>query len=511
MRRGPCSLAIYRGCLASLVVLLVPMSFWPGSALTSQGSGPAADVRSDRVDLGAPQPLCRYGVDDLGDISDYPTEDLRVGWYWNWRMAPSFSPPAGVEFLPTVRLRPSAEGGYELSNTTLAAVAETAAKSPGMVWIIGNEPDSIYQDNLEPSAYAAAYHDLYSAIKASDPTARVANGGIVQVTPVRLLYLDLVLQSYAQLFGEPMPIDVWNIHIYVLPERSCQVYPEYCWGAEIPPGIEWAEGMLYTMDDNANLQVFRQMVSGFRAWMASRGYSDRPLIITEFGVQMPVDFGFTPECVNAYMTGAFDFLRTTTGADGYPQDGHRLVQRWAWWSLQRPIEYLYSNGWLYDPGHPPIRTAVGDNYAAYTAQIEPEVNLFPVRVQTEQSSPYSPSDPVTVTLSVLIANDGEVQYAGGGLARVYLGLPGEASQQVGSDLVIAPMAGCGASQYITVTVADLSPGSHPIYVVVDPDSEISERDEADNTLIATVLVATERVALPMVLRERFVATSSNEP
>jgi hypothetical protein len=93
------------------------------------------------------------------------------------------------------------------------------------VWLPVNEPNTPYQDNLEPHVYAEAYHDLYHAIKAADPTARIANGGIVQVTPARLLYLGMVLDGYAERYGQAMPVDVWNIHVYVLQERSCDYDP----------------------------------------------------------------------------------------------------------------------------------------------------------------------------------------------------------------------------------------------------------------------------------------------
>ncbi len=134
----------------------------------------------------------------------------------------------------------------------------------------------------------------------------------------------------------------------------------------------------YTIDDNANVELFKKMVRDFRAWMAHKGYRDRPLIVSEFGVQMPEDYGFPPVRVNAYMDATMDFMRTTAGPDGYPADKGRLVQQWAWWSLQTPPgqSYLYSNGWLYDGSTPPQRTVFGDNFAAHTAQIRPRSTCF---------------------------------------------------------------------------------------------------------------------------------------
>src|SRR5439155_13213677 len=54
--------------------------------------------------------------------------------------------------------------------------------------------------------------------KAHDPSAQVANAGLVQVTPGRLQYLELMWNAYRALYATAMPVDVWNMHIYVLPE-----------------------------------------------------------------------------------------------------------------------------------------------------------------------------------------------------------------------------------------------------------------------------------------------------
>jgi hypothetical protein len=245
------------------------------------------------------------------------------------------------------------------------------------------------------------------------------------------------------------------------------------------------------------------LVRDFRTWMAQRGYRDRPLIITEFGVQMPEDLGsgFPPSLVNAYMDETFDFLRTATGVNGYPADGGRLVQRWAWWSLQRPLEYEYNNGWLYDPGSPPQRTVFGDNYAAYTALISPTVDLLPVRMWVDPAQTYSAhGETMTVTLSAFIANAGEVSYSGGALAEFYLGFPPDRSEPVGPELTVGALSGCGDSQTVSVTLSHMSPGTHPVYLVVDPDRTVSESDELNNTLTYTLLISAERVMLPLVAR-----------
>jgi hypothetical protein len=101
------------------------------------------------------------------------------------------------------------------------------ARQPGALWMVGNEPDrgpnvptdtNRVQDDSYPQIYARMYHDTYEFIKAHDRTAQVAVAGLVEVTPGRLQYLDIVWDTYLSLYGTPMPVDVWNMHLYVLPE-----------------------------------------------------------------------------------------------------------------------------------------------------------------------------------------------------------------------------------------------------------------------------------------------------
>ena len=239
------------------------------------------------------------------------------------------------------------------------AIAGIARASPGSLWLVGNEPDVIWQDNVEPAAYARLYHDAYAAIKTADPTAQVAIGGVSQPTPLRLRYLEAVLTAYREQFGMEMQVDVWNVHNFILREERG------VWGVDIPPGIPDDRGMLYGIEDSGNLDIFRRQIVDFRRWMAQRGYQDRPLIVSEYGIPMPADYGFPPERVVAFLTGTFDiFLTAADPALGYPADGYQLVQRWCWYSL---ADTTYPTGNLFDPQTGGM-TAVGERWRAYVAQ-----------------------------------------------------------------------------------------------------------------------------------------------
>ena len=295
----------------------------------------------------------RWGIGvAIGPITRYDVEPLRLGWYLDWLAQAAPARPAGAVYAPMIRL---SEGRLRPSAEDIAAIAQA---NPGSLWLVGNEPDVKWQDNVEPATYARLYNEAYTAIKAADSTAQVAIGGVSQPTPLRLRYLDAILGSYRAQFGVEMPVDVWNVHNFVLQELRGS------WGVDIPPGISDDQGMLYEVNDSDNLGIFGQQIIDFRRWMAQRGYQNYPLVVSEYGILMPEDFGFSPERVSAFMTGTFDYFLTATDPGlGHPADGYRLVQLWCWYSLDAPPDY-YPTSNLFDP-QTGAMTAVGKAWVAY--------------------------------------------------------------------------------------------------------------------------------------------------
>jgi hypothetical protein len=217
------------------------------------------------------------------------------------------------------------EDGFRPDEATLQKVAQA---NPGATWLIGNEPDVIWQDNVSPARYAEWYHELYYLLKEADPTCQVAIGGVTQPTPLRLQYLEMVLSFYQTRYGEVMPVDIWNIHNFILREEREN------WGVDIPPGLTVNQGILYELDDHDDLEVFKAQIINFRQWLADRGQRDKPLIISEYGILMPADYGFGFERVQRFLFDTYTFMLTATDEQiGYPADDNRLVQRWAWYSL----------------------------------------------------------------------------------------------------------------------------------------------------------------------------------
>jgi len=364
-------------CL-STVVLCVGLLSRPGSAADS------GTTAAERFTAGYYQGVeNRFGVGLApgivvpggeaprhAQITDYDVGLLHIGWYADWSTNPSPLRPEGIDYAQLVLVRAS------LYPTNTHELTATVSGNPGSLWIIGNEPEAKYnQGKRTPEEYAEIYHDMYTRIKGLDPTSWIAVGGVVQPTPLRLQWLDQVLQEYRDSYGEEMPVDVWNIHTQILQEKAGTPQDPTPWGAEVPVGLPHQDGMLYSIEENANPVLFRQLVLSFRQWMKDRGFQEKPLIISEYGVLMPSDIladgdvGEGDRMVMRFMRKTFDFLVSATDMEtGCPQDGFRLVQQWLWYSLNdRPFDgqRLGFNGSLFSHLDPSVWTPFGAVFREY--------------------------------------------------------------------------------------------------------------------------------------------------
>lgn len=299
------------------------------------------------------------GVPDFpGRITDYAgIEELGFGWYSDWTV--QRNPPLlpGMEFAQLVQTRAWPPNWNRIREAVLA--------NPGSLWIIGNEPETRGQGEHTPAEYAVRYYEAYEFIKGLDPTAQIAIGGVVMPSPLRLKWLDLCMAYYRSAFGEAMPVDVWNIHVQILQEKRD---PPNNWGCGVPFGLPEAEGRLYTIQDNCNVEIFKQLVNEFCLWLVERGERQKPLIISEFGVLMPSDYIGGDQAVLNFMESTFRFLLDARDPQlGYAADGGRLVQRWMWFSLNFPSRDPLTgqdsfNGALYDWQRPDRLTIFGERY-----------------------------------------------------------------------------------------------------------------------------------------------------
>ena len=357
----------------------------------------------------------RMGV--AGSVSSY-TAALQAGWYQDWGASASPTHPGGLEYARTVYFTvntndcgldkiPASQRAQVTESITGTALMDNLRTNPGALWIIGNEPDSIYDCSpIMPDLYAELYHEFYTFIVAHDPSAKVAIGGIVQPSPLRLAYLDEVLTHYQAVYGQPLPTALWNIHLYAFQEIAGQA------GAGVPPGAASSTGWNYNWAQSVDLGILSQNLRAMRQWMANRGQRGKSLIITEFGQVVPDDgsytlppgITFTPEVTRDYLQGSTRyFLTATDPALGDPADGNHLVQLWAWYSLYDTSyggRLLNSNGSLTLAGQ-------GFGQVALAAYV-PYLDLYPIPVVTPTLAAAHGS-PISVTLTVQIDNHGNAK------------------------------------------------------------------------------------------------------
>lgn len=449
------------------------------------------------------QPICRLGLNVAkAPASDFNLSQLRIGWYIDYKAHVTAPHPNGASYAPVINLEQVGDSDY-ISFPSGGALDTVIADNPGGDWIIGNEPDRrYYQNDMAPAAYAHAYHDLYYYIKSKDARARVFAGAIVQPTPVRLQYLDAVLQRYRERYGEVLPVDGWAIHNFILNERSCAYYnmdPAICWGADIPPGVDATDGLIITtgeLQKTADVAFFKEQVIRFRQWMADHGYRNRPLYVSEYGILMPESYGFPPSLVNNYMTNTFDFLLTTADEKlGYAADDNRLVQRLAWYSTLDPS----FNGSLFqsttdDPVTPPfVLTAIGNNFRAYADAITVRSDFKLLGVTQQAGVSITEGQDVTLTLKAEVANAGNNEWPATATVRFYLGDPAAGGVELGSTNV--QMAGCGNTRTVEFAWTDVPASANGQYVYAR-----LQANGVDLQARVQVFVADKLLALPLIWR-----------
>lgn len=275
---------------------------------------------------------------------------LGAGWWYSWQVQPLAT--VGGEMWQIIRVK-----GGQLSPPVEKFTA-VACLHPGQTWIVGNEPDVAEQDNVPAETLAGLYRQAHTALKRADPSAQVAMGGVTQASPLRLAYLDKVLKVYEERYGEPMPVDIWTVHTYLLREERGG------WGVGIPPSMDENNGWLLEIDQHNDLEKFKTQVVAFRQWMADHGYRNKPLAITEYGILLPADLGFSSDRVQRFMLGSFDYLlRARDTTTGLPSDDYHLVQRWAWFSM---ADEHFPGSNLLDPARGEL-TPLGEAYRNYVS------------------------------------------------------------------------------------------------------------------------------------------------
>lgn len=468
-------------------------------------------------------PLCRYGVVASGGQTKWlPT--WRAGWTLDFG---AHAPPAGIaaEFAQVIRVRQNKDGcAYLDGYTTWPALTEDGLgalirQSPGAIWMIGNEPDrgpnpenclGPVQDDTYPEVYARVYHDAYHFIKQRDPSAQVANAGLVQVTPGRLQYLDKVWAEYRRLYGVDMPVDIWNMHLYILPEALPDGSPNgianIALGTDPALAIRESGGdpdrcsdpRVYCFAEHDDMAVFAEQVVAMRTWMKQHGQQQKPLIISEYSLLYPYEIDeagcflqdeygncFTPERVNTFMVRSFEYLETAADPElGYGLDRNRLVQRWMWFSAYHLGAGYVSN--LLSTGVGPLSGA-GEQFRDAVETRQATINFRPTAAGGYPGYIGPAGGTATAGLWVDVLNNGSTDSAIPFTVTFYA--DSQLSQPIGSAAFADTLRGCSVRAYrVGVRWDGLSAGVHPFWARLDSSNMVAEEDETDNVISGSVTV-----------------------
>jgi hypothetical protein len=488
---------------------------------------------------------CRYGVNNRPGLpgNQWMTA-IGVGHYINFLAFPHGQPvPDSVELLFQVRMQQEQKDGEYLPSVIFMppltmeedGLGPVVLANPGRLWMVGNEPDvaNVSQDNVLPTTYAWAYHEVYHFIKELDPTAHIANGGLSMMTPGRRQYLNIVWNTYLDAFGEEMPVDVWNMHLYILSEirqsDGGNSDGKIALGTDPalaikdpngPPETECLKDDVYCRAEHDDIDIFKEQIGMMRSWMKNHGQQNKPLILSEYSQLYPFveyddlvnpsrcylmdEFGqcFTPNRVSTYMQQTMDYLETAKDPDlGYAADDYRLVQQHAWYSMWTGQEMtgaasnlLVEDYYIYAPDSPSALSQVGRTYSDRVFSREQTIDLVAGEAADVETQAEQPGGTADVELSVGFLNNGSglivkpfkvTFYEDAALTQVI----GETTVRPGQTGLINGCAWDRITDWASVTWDDVPVGIYNYWVEVDSQNDIGgETDGGNNVASGQVTV-----------------------
>ncbi|HEX3529651.1 MAG TPA: CARDB domain-containing protein [Thermoanaerobaculia bacterium] len=127
-----------------------------------------------------------------------------------------------------------------------------------------------------------------------------------------------------------------------------------------------------------------------------------------------------------------------------------------------------------------------------------------------QVSPAQPKDGERVTITVTVANDGNLATPTGVL-RLYEGDPGAGGTASGPDVAVPPLApGRGVTLALDWDSLD-RPGPRTLVAVIDPDQTVAELSEQDNRLAVTVNVQPAPAGVDLAVSAAGITISPAQP
>lgn len=573
-------LALTAGLAAVAIVAVLALrtaadrgEFDPRAPLTviSAGSGPEIDEPAVDVDT-VEATNCRYGVAYVfGDSLEW-VSTLDAGWYLNFT---SSAPRVrSAEFIPVVSVKqvivngvrqprvdfypPLASYFRDTTGVIQPGLGTLIARNQGRLWLVGNEMDvnNSIQGNTMPDVYARAYHEAYNYIKKADPSAKVAIGGLSMMTPGRLQYLTIVWNTYRSIYGVDMPVDVWNMHLYILEERNPNNPgengdgkialgtdpalakltafgdPKYCpaLGAPDIPANDPRQDV-YCKAEHNSVRIFREQVYAMRQWMKDRGQQNKPLIISEFGLLYPYLGGnggptceflqdehqqcFNPARVTKFLRDTIAFMEDTRDPLlGYPQDENRLVQQWLWYSIVTDPAWsggssnLITNNYPnFSPGDPAALTMMGQAFRQEATSRVGSANLVGGNARKYVSFTLPPGNQGAAVLNVSFRNSGTRSITQPIKVTFYSdqNLTKEIGSVVYDPAKAGAVTGCTWVDRNNIQVSlvwnNLPVGNHLYWAKIDTDGAVVETNENDNVAgPGLVTIQSDGLFVPVIQR-----------
>ena len=242
-----------------------------------------------------------------------------------------------------------------LPGPSATEIRELARQYPGSVWYILGEPNR-RSGYVDATSVVEQLHDLYAAIRAADPTARVTSPSILNweftcygcggYRPGRE-WVDEFRLAWRARYGTEPPVDIWAIDIYPL---------------------DWWN----LPTTNSDLMI--EQLSGLRDYLdAIPEHRDDPIWVMELGLHWGWDdwtwgvgdcVGPTPsgtyrtDEVIAYLGNIYDWLEANSGPTGF----ERWVTFVTWRDIFRCSNDAYAGLSLFDGPDPGASLTVVGEY-----------------------------------------------------------------------------------------------------------------------------------------------------
>jgi hypothetical protein len=293
---------------------------------TATETPPTAVPTSPPIPSPTANPDPRYGLILHGGLTSNEQYSLldRTGseWFLDWTPdpAPQASNHANMLYVSALPGPPDDH------------LANVASSNPGAVWYIIGEPNR--KIGHSPAELIPGLKDLYTRIKAADPTARITSPSVLNwdFTCVGcggyqsgLDWANDFRLTWLALYGEEPPVDIWAI----------DVYPINWWNL---PTVDHA--------------IAVQQIAGLRSWLDNiPGQAAKPIWVTEIGLHWGYDeidyatcsSGPTPlgtyqtDDVKNYFKSVFDWLENNSNSSN--------IERWFVFKTFADIHTCNSDGY----------------------------------------------------------------------------------------------------------------------------------------------------------------------